>query len=62
MDYQLELYQKKQRYSVSKDELIDENKYTQKFFLRKKEDEDYLYQPSFSQRDRLSRYYLQSKR
>ena len=63
MNYQLELYQKKQRYSVSKDdELVDENKYNQKFFLRKKEDEAYLYQPSFSQRDRLSRYYLQSKK
>ena len=59
----MELYQKKQRYSVSKDdELIDENKHSRKFFLRKKEDEDYLYQPSFSQRDRLSRYYLQSKK
>ena len=63
MNYQLELYKKKQRYSVSKDdELVDENKYGQRFFLRKKEDEEYLYQPSFSQRDRISRFYLQNKR
>jgi len=63
LNYQLELYQKKQRYSVSKDEeLVDENKYNYKYFLRKKEDEDYLYQPSFSQRDRLNRYYLQNKK
>ena len=63
MNYQLELYQKKQRYSVSKDdELVDENKYGQKYFLRKKEDEDYLYQPSFSQRNRIGRFYLQNKK
>ena len=63
MNYQLELYKKKQRYSVSKDdELVDENKYGQRFFLRKKEDEEYLYQPSFSQRDRISRFYLQNKK
>lgn len=63
LNYQLELYQKKQRYSTSKDEeLINENKYNRKFFIRKKEDEDYIYQPALSHRDRINRIYLQSKK
>ena len=63
LNYQLELYQKKQRYSTSKDEeLINENKYNRKFFIRKKEDEDYIYQPALSHRDRINRMYLQSKK
>ena len=63
LNYQLELYQKKQRYSTSKDEeLINENKYNRKFFIRKKEDEDYIYQPALSHRDRINRIYLQGKK
>ena len=63
LNYQLELYQKKQRYSTSKDEeLINENKYNRKFFIRKKEDEDYIYQPALSHRDRIKRIYLQGKK
>ena len=53
LNYQLELYQKKQRYSNTKDEeMFDENKHGRKFFMRKKPYESYIYEPSMSQIER----------
>ena len=63
LNYQLELYHKKQRYSVSKeDEMIDENKHGKFFFMRKNREELYVYKPSLSQRDRSNHFYMQNKK
>ena len=63
LNYQLELYQKKQRYTNTKDEeMFNENKYGYKYFLRKKQYEDYVYQPSLSQRERKNNFYSQNKK
>ena len=63
MNYKLELYQKKQRYSVSKeDELIDEYKHNISFFMRKKRNEFYAYKPCLSQRYRRTNFYVLNKK
>ena len=63
LNYQLELYQKKQRYSVTrKDEMIDENKYGRRHFMREKPEDDYTYQPCLSQRLTNNNFYIHNKK
>ena len=62
LNYQLELYQKKQRYSNTKDEeMFDENKHGRKFFIRKKPYQNYVYEPSMSQQERKSNFNTNKK-
>ena len=63
LNYQIELYQKKQRYSVTKkDEMIDESKHGRKFFERENFKEDYVYEPSLSNRLESNKFYLKNKK
>lgn len=62
LDYKLELYTKKQRYSSTKDdELIDDKKYRYNHFLRKKFKEKCAYRPTLSQQER-NNFFLQNKK
>ena len=63
LNYQLELYQKKQRYSVTKnEEMIDENKYTPRHFMRANPEDEYTYHPCLSQRLTNNNFYMQNKK
>ena len=63
LNYQLELYQKKQRYSVSKQvEMVDENKHDRRFFERNNPENEYTYQPCLSQRGFKNHFFLQNKK
>ena len=62
LNYKLELYQKKQRYSSTKnEEMVDENKYGRKYFIRSNREDEYTYHPCLSQREH-NNLYLQNKK
>lgn len=53
LQYDIELYEKKQRYSLlKKDELIDEKKYNGKYFIKKNYKTSYSYKICFNQRNK----------
>ena len=63
MNYQIELYQKKQRYSAAKEvELIDESKFGRRHFIRANLEDEYTYHPCLSQRELKNNFYMQSKK
>ena len=63
LNYQLELYEKKQRYSISqKEEMNDVNKHNKFFFIRKNREELYAYKPALTQRDKSNNFYIQNKK
>ena len=63
LNYHIELYQKKQRYSVTrKDEIIDENKYGRRYFIRANPEDEYTYHPCLSQRLLKNNFFMQNKK
>ena len=63
LNYKLELYRKKQRYSTKKkEEIIEENKYDQRHFIRDNPEDMFTYHPCLSQRGSQNNFYMQNKK
>ena len=62
LDYQIELYEQKSRYSlVKKDEVIDEKKFSGKNFLKKNYKDSYSYKTCLDLRGKKKYYILKNK-